>query len=117
MDDDKQFDVHSIGDITVLRLRQRRIIDEDQVLQFGEVLGRLASAEDTRKLVVNFAAVKFLCSAAIGKLISLRKQAVQHGRQLRLTNLTPEVYEIFRITRLDEIFEICADESDALSVS
>jgi anti-sigma B factor antagonist len=116
MYDDKQFDAHSNGDVTVLRLRQRRIIDEDQVFQFGEVLGRFASDEDTKKLVLNFGAVKFLSSAALGRLISIRKQAAQHGAQLKLTNLSPEVHEIFKITRLDEIFEICADESDAFSV-
>lgn len=39
-------------------------------------------------------------------LLSLRKRLSANGRRLLLSNIAPEIAEILRITRLDQIFEI-----------
>jgi anti-sigma B factor antagonist len=35
--------------------------------------------------------------------------------KMRLCNLRPEIYEVFSITKLDKLFDLTADEADALA--
>jgi anti-sigma B factor antagonist len=72
--------------------------------------------DDRKKIILNFANVEFLSSAALGKLIGLEKRIKQNAAELILTNIRPEIYEVFAITKLTKLFEIKDDEADALAV-
>jgi anti-sigma B factor antagonist len=65
--------------------------------------------------VLNFSSVGFMSSAALGKLITLDKKVKAKGGVLKLCNIKPEIYEVFAITRLDRLFDIKKDESEALA--
>jgi len=45
----------------------------------------------------------------------LDKKVKAHGGVLKLSNIRPEIYEVFPITRLNRLFEIMDDETDALN--
>jgi anti-sigma B factor antagonist len=67
------------------------------------------------KLLLNFSSVEFLSSAALGKLITLDKRVKAHGGLLKLSNIRPEIFEVFAITKLNRLFDIKEDEADALA--
>jgi anti-sigma B factor antagonist len=56
-------------------------------------------------LLLDFAKVSFLTSNTLAMLLSLRKKWAGLGGQLLLKNLNSDVFEVFRITRLDSVFE------------
>ena len=58
--------------------------------------------------------MEFLSSAALNKLIILDKKLREGGGKLKLSNLRPEIHEVFMITRLNQLFDIKEDEKDAL---
>ena len=65
------------------------------------------------KLILNMGKVDFINSSGLGTLVSLLKDIrSSHGR-LKLSNLAPYVKEIFEITQLNNIFDICEDEKHA----
>ena len=66
-------------------------------------------------LVATSAVPAFLSSAALGKLIGFDKRCKQHGAELILSNIRPEIYEVFAITKLTKLFVIKDDEADALA--
>lgn len=113
MAEDQHFDLSQIDDVTIVRFSDRRITDEINIEQFGRELNELV-AGGHRKLVLNFAHVKFLSSAALGKLISLDKRVKLAGGALKLSNIRPQIYEVFAITRLNQIFDIYETELEAL---
>ncbi len=76
----------------------------------------MVERDDRKKIVLNFANVEFLSSAALGKLIGFDKRVKQHGAELVLSNIRPEIYEVFAITKLTKLFQIKDDEADALAV-
>ena len=76
---------------------------------------QLVDVENRDKLLLNFSSVDFLSSAALGKLITLDKKVKAHGGVLKLSNIRPEIYEVFTITRLNRLFDIKDDEADALA--
>ncbi|MFQ3651178.1 MAG: STAS domain-containing protein, partial [Gemmataceae bacterium] len=63
---------------------------------------------------LNFRNVKYLSSAALGKLIALNKKVKSAGGSLVLSNINPEIIEVFEITKLDKMFKIKKDEQEAL---
>ena len=73
----------------------------------------LVEEEHRKNIVLNFAAVGFLSSSALGKLITLEKKVKASGGKLRLSNIRPEIYEVFAITKLNKLFEIKDDEAEA----
>lgn len=104
------------GDITVVTFNDSKIIDEQAIQELGQELVHLVEQDSRPKIVLNFAAVEFLSSAALGKLISFEKKSRAKKCKLILTNIRPEIYEVFAITKLTKLFTIKDDEADALAV-
>ena len=110
----RRLDVSEVGDVTVVRFRDRKIIEDINIQELGREMFRLVEVDHRERLVLNFSAVNFLSSAALGKLITLDKKMKARGGALKLSNIRPEIYEVFAITRLDRLFDIKKDESEAL---
>ena len=103
------------GSVTVARFTDHKILDEANIQQMGEELSALAASGDHKKLLLNFDNVEFLSSAALGKLISLQKKATASSTALRLCSIRPEIFEVFKITNLDQVFDIDDDQDAALA--
>ena len=111
----QRLDVSEVGDVTVVHFRDQRIIEDLGIQEMGQELFHLVETEGRNKLVLNFSSVGFLSSAALGKLITLDKKVKTRGGVLKLCGIRPEIYEVFAITRLDRLFDIKEDESEALA--
>jgi anti-anti-sigma factor len=86
-------------------------------LQVIKPTGRILEAESLESLLnavtvragVTFALdlsdVQYMPSDALSKLISLRKKLGKEGAKLRLQSLHPDLREVFRLCRLDQVFE------------
>ncbi len=64
--------------------------------------------------VMDFAAVRFISSAGLGVLIEAQRRAQAAAKQLALVHLPPQLYKIFKVAKLDQVFRLCQDENDAL---
>ena len=106
--------VNIVGDITVVRFVHHKIIDDLIIQELGQELFALVEVDKRAKLVLNFYNVEFLSSAALGKLITLDKKMKPLGGKIRLSNIRPEIFEVFRITKLNKLFDIKDDEADAI---
>jgi anti-sigma B factor antagonist len=111
----RRLELSDVGDVTVVRFVDRKILDEANIQELGVELFRLVEDEHRQKLLLNFSTVEFLSSAALGKLITLDKKVKAHGGKLKLSNIRPEIYEVFAITKLNKLFDIKDDEADALA--
>ena len=112
----KRINLNMSGGIAVVTFCDSKIIDEDEIQELGQDLYDLVERENHRKFILNFSHVEFLSSAALGKLISFEKKVSTHKGQLMLTNIRPEIYEVFAITKLTKLFTIKDDEVDALAI-
>ena len=111
----RRLDVRQVGDVTVVRFRDQRINDDSPVQEMGRELFRLVEEEGRKKLLLDFSSVGFLSSAAWGKLITLDKKVKSRSVVLKLSNVSPELYEGFALTRLDRLFDIEKDQARALA--
>ncbi len=111
-----RIDVSESANISVVRFTDKKIIDPEAIQELGQELFDLVEKDDRKKLVLNFSNVEFLSSAALGKLITFEKKAKRHDAELILSNISPEIYQVFSITNLDKLFQIKDSEADALAV-
>jgi anti-sigma B factor antagonist len=102
------------GDATIVAFTDRKILDEINISQIGEQLNALVARPSTPKLVLDFAAVSHMSSSALGMLITIHKRIRERNGQLRLCAIQPAIFEVFVITRLNEILKITADQKEAL---
>ena len=111
----RRLEVNEVGDVTVVRFRDHKIVEDINIQELGQEMFRLIEVDSRDKLLLNFSAVDFLSSAALGKLITLDKKMKAHGGTLKLSNIRPDIYEVFAITKLNRLFDIKDDEADALA--
>ncbi|MHC4406756.1 MAG: STAS domain-containing protein [Planctomycetota bacterium] len=114
MPETQRLDISEVGEVTVVGFRDQRI-DDTGIQELAEDLFQVVEAEGREKLLLNFAAVAFLSSAVLGKLITLHKKVKAQGGVLKMCNVRPEILDVFTITRLDRLFDIKGDEEEALA--
>ena len=110
----RRIDIEEVGDVTVAKFVDKKILDEANIQAIGNNLCALIDEDGRRKIVLDFSLVEYLSSAALGKLITMDKKAKAAKSKLRLCCIRPEIYEVFEITRLNKIFDIKATQEEAL---
>ncbi len=92
-------------------------VDEEMDQSTGQQLLDLVKSLLSPRLLLDFQNVSFLSSAMIARLVLLNEEITTRGGKLLLINVNPNVYEVFKITKLHRRFEICADESEPIEAS
>ena len=104
------------GDVLVASLLAGTLIDQNVIDETGkELLEAAFEACGNHKLVVNFRAVNFMSSAMLGKLMPLHKRCKADKTKLKLCNICPNLLEVFKITNLNKLFDICGSEAEAVA--
>jgi anti-sigma B factor antagonist len=104
------------GDVLAVYFKQDSILDQQVIDEIGHEFDRIAlEAASCRKLLLNFDQVQFMSSAMIGKLLMLNKRCTADKIKLKLSNVSPSLLEVFKITRLNKILDIQHDETAALA--
>ena len=70
----------------------------------------------TRHLIMDFHRTQEFGSTAIGYFVTLWKRIRERNGRMAFCNLTPYEKEILHVTRLDQLWPLCATREDALKV-
>lgn len=107
--------VRKQDDVTIIEFVDRNILDEANIQQIGAEIGSLIDSGEADRLVISFSNVDHLSSAALGTLITIHNKLKEQGGKLRLTNIDPQIYEVFAITKLNKLFDIRETLDDAVA--
>jgi len=100
---------------TIVTLTNDKILEEADIRALQEsIISVIESASGGINLVIDFTNVRFFSSAVLGLLIKVSKRVYERDGQLRLCNISPKIYEIFKITRLNKVFDIYPDVESAI---
>lgn len=100
-------------DLQIVEFTNNKILDEANIAEIGQKLMGLIDAGPQPKLLLDFASVDHLSSAALGMLINVNNRIKQKNGQLRLTNIKPQIMEVFAITKLNKLFRILPTRAEA----
>ena len=111
----QRIDVSKTGSVSVVRFRDRKILDEAAIQELGAELFALVEVDNRKAILLDFEGVEFLSSAALGKLITFdRKVKTSQGR-LKMCGIAPSILEVFQVTKLNKVFDIRSDAADAIA--
>ncbi|MDE4132355.1 STAS domain-containing protein [Phaeobacter sp. QD34_3] len=88
-------------------------IDAAMAIRFKENM-RSATESGPDRVILDLSEVQFIDSSGLGAIVAAMKQLGQ-GRQLDLAGPTPMVEKVFRLTRMDTIFNLYSSLTEAIS--
>jgi anti-sigma B factor antagonist len=106
--------IEYIDGVTVAVPTDAKILDEEQIQSLEKTFMSLIEQNTGIRLLIDFSGVQFLTSSVLGLLIRLSRRVFQSEGRLRLCAIDSKILEIFKITRLDKVFEIYQDRQQAL---
>ena len=102
------------GGVLVVSFNDSKILDELKIQEIGKELLEAANAATGRRLLVNFGGVTFMSSGMIGKLVLLNKKCKTADIALKLCDISGGVSEVFKIMKLNKVFDIYKTEEKAM---
>lgn len=115
MSSDSKLIVRDVDGTTVVSFREEAILDTMTIQRIGDELDRLVEAQRRRNIILDFSAVRFLSSAALGVLLSMRKKSQAIDTEVMISSLRPELFKIFQVTRIDKLFQFFDSTEEAVS--
>ncbi len=106
--------IHTIPyepDITVVRPGVERLTALNAKTFKDEIIDLVSGG--SAQLIIDFGDVSFIDSSGLGALVGVLKKIGVHG-ELAVCGLHPDVAQMFKICRMDRVFNIYADVSVAV---
>ena len=101
--------------VLIVYFNDTKILDEPKIQKIGtELMNAPTNATSDKRLVLNFTGVGFMSSAMIGKLVLLNKKCKTDGVALKLSDISGNVSEVFKIMKLNKVFDMYKTEEKAL---
>ena len=98
--------VDDAGGVLEVSFLEKNILDESNIQQIGKELDEAVTGKPSPQMILDFGNVEHLSSAALGILITMNNRIGEMGGKMCLANIRPEIFEVFKITKLDRIFNI-----------
>ena len=90
-------------------------VDASNSVILDEAIQELVNG-GSKAILVDGAALEYISSAGLGVFMSYLEDFSEQGVQLKICNLSPRVYEVFRILGLDQLIPIYKDKSAAFEL-
>lgn len=100
-------------DVQIVTVNAERI-DAAVAIQFKEDM-RVETERGPSRVVLDLSSVKFIDSSGLGAIVAAMKQLGKE-RRLDLAGLSPMVEKVFRLTRMDTVFNLYATLPEALDL-
>ena len=98
--------VEYVPKAVIVGFTDEKILEEKDINALQESIVSVIEQSEKINLILDFGNVRFLSSAVLGLLIRISKRIYEAEGKLRLCNINPKIYEIFKITRLTKTFDI-----------
>ena len=102
----RHFVAQTAGPVALITLTDRDLNDPN-AQGLGEELFAFTEHFAGTELCLDMGRVAYLSSTALGKFISLNKKVKAGGGRLRLVSVDPTLYELFSVTRLTTVMDVC----------
>ena len=113
---DQAIESTTFGDVSIVGFQIGSLLDESLVRTFENTALNAAVTVGRPKLIVDFEGVVHLTSAALGALLTIRREVEGRQGTLILTGLSPAIDEVFDIACLRPVFTFAVDRSAAIDL-
>lgn len=107
--------IQKYKDVTVVNFQNASVLDSANIEAIGQNLLELVQKQDTKRIILDFSAVKFMSSQAIGVLIQLKKAMDAVKGVVVIVGIRPELFKVFKLTNLHKVFKFHDELDKALA--
>jgi anti-anti-sigma factor len=107
--------IQAMGEVTVVYFTDGKILDAARIDQLGKELQDAVPQAVHKKLLLNFRGVSFMSSAMISKLVLMNKAAKGAGVDLKFCEISDNLMEVFKLTKLNKVFDIYKTEEKGVA--
>ena len=98
-------EIEESGDVTIARIRERRLLEVQTITAASEQLFRRIAA-GCKKLVVSLGEVEYISNGALGVLLAVRRRVVAQQGDVCLCEVAEGVYDQFKTRQFHKLFAI-----------
>lgn len=92
--------------VLVVVFGETKILDHQAVELVRDDLAKIATDEGYSRVLIDVQHIELMTSMMIGEFVKFHKLCEQHGKKVVFCNLTPQLDELFQITRLNTMFTV-----------
>lgn len=108
------YSTYSVEPAMVVVFKPNQMLDTETINQVAGSLKDLLARAHEDAFVFDFSGVGYLSSRALGLLLGIQRDLARNGGDLKLAGLSEENREVFRVTKLDAVFDIYPDAKAAI---
>jgi anti-anti-sigma factor len=102
-------------EVRIIFIDAQRLVDGPGIEQCSREIVELLDKTEEKLVLLHFGRLAFMSSAALGMLVRVNKKCKEYKISLKLCNISPDIFQVFKITGLDKIFSIHGDAVDAMA--
>lgn len=103
-----------MGNGIVITLLTPQLLEDAEITSLEQAILKMIKEANVVNFVLNFENVNFLSSAVLRVLIKVNTAVTERNGKLRLCEIAPKILEVFKITRLNKLFDIRKDVDAAV---
>ncbi len=96
-------DTHLLKDLLIVSFAERKILDQQTVLEVESSLTEIANAFSPSKILVDLHKVQLMTSTMIAELVKFHNRCREKGKEVVFCSAGKELRELISITRLDKL--------------
>ncbi|OFY85172.1 MAG: hypothetical protein A3F72_05170 [Bacteroidetes bacterium RIFCSPLOWO2_12_FULL_35_15] len=100
--------------ISIFKL-QGELIDKNQAMSLLEEINECI-ANNEFNILLDLADLKYLNSTGLNVIITILTKARKGGGDVAVCNVSKKVNELLVITKLNQVFNVCSSEKNAIEV-
>lgn len=102
------------NDVLIIDFIETRILDHTTLMEVEQDFARIADDFGPSRILIDLNRIELMTSMMIGEFIKFNTRCKETNKQVAFCNLTPQIAEIFKITRLDTVMTILGTRAEAL---
>jgi len=114
MGDDIGLEITAQNNVAVVSFKATSISNSEKISNASVKIRKFIKQNSPRKIVFDFEQVKFFSSQVLGLLLEIRAELQEHGGDVVISAIDPQLYRVFKITNLEKIFRFFPDKQSAL---
>ena len=106
--------IQGYKDVQVVSFQNVSVLDSANIDALQRQLLDLVVNQDKRKMILDFSAVRFMSSQALGMLLQLQNAMNQVKGKVLIVGIKPDLQKVFKITNLHKMFKFFTGLDEAL---
>lgn len=102
------------NDVLIIDFIETRILNHETLVDIENDFARIADDFGPARVLIDLNRIELMTSMMIGEFIKFHTRCKEANKQVVFCNLTSQIAEIFKITRLDTIMSISGSRAEAL---